>query len=141
MMALDLPPPLSPPPLPSPGVSGTPECTSAACDCTRPSCLVPPRIVQTGCVPINSSDRLFVKYVPETQKGSLSFVPLGTRGEVDVKSVLADNDTKEDGDIAEPFDVEANDFADMILLDEDEDDNDDDENNQLVDAAIDEQNF
>ena len=40
-----------------------------------------------------------------------------------------------------PFHVEANEFADLILLDEDDannddDDNDDDEINELIDAAI-----
>ena len=91
--------------------------------------------VQTGCVPINPNDGLFVTYVPETQKGSFSFVPLGTRGEADVKSVLAD-ETKEEG----PLDYDAAEFADMILLheEEDDDDDDDDENNELLDAAIDE---
>jgi hypothetical protein len=37
-----------------------------------------------GCVPINSNDGLFVMYVPEMQKVSLQFVPLGSRGEADV---------------------------------------------------------
>ena len=99
--------------------------------------------VKTGCVPINQNDGLFVTYVPETQKGSLSFVPLGTRGEADVKSVLLADETT--GTSEGPFHVEANEFADLILLDEDDanndddnddDDNDDDENNELIDAAI-----
>ncbi len=78
-------------------------------------------------------------YESDILKGSLSFVPHGTRDTADVASVLADEHKEEleNGSIVKSFDLEANHFSDMILLGED-DDGDDDEMNELIDAAIDE---
>ena len=105
--------------------------------------------VKTGCVPADSTLRCFLPYVSESQKGSLSFVPHGTMGEADVKSVLADvklvvaNEHEKDignGCIIETFELEESNFADMVLLDDDYEDSgsDSDDDNELINAAIDE---